>query len=271
MNNFTKRLIFGALYVGVLGFGIFYNELTYMGLFFVLMLLSLYEFTKMLKIKCPAVYLISILLFVFSVFSMEYEFQYQTQTLYLKIALFLSFFIPFITTLFSKKRAVIAHLGKVYLSIAYIAIPFTLLGLLSFLGESFHQIKWIVLGILVLIWTNDSFAYLVGKNFGKHKLIERISPNKTIEGFFGGMIFTFIFAFIIARYFNYLSTTSWMIIALIVSVFGVLGDLIESMFKRSTGVKDSSNLIPGHGGFLDRLDSLIFVVPFVFIYLLIVA
>lgn len=269
VSNFTKRLVFGALYIGVLGFGILYNESTYIGLFFILMLLSLYEFTKMLKAKCGAVYLISALFFITLVFVTKYEFQYPQQALYLKIALFISFFLPFISTLFFVKEDVVKTISEAYLSIAYIAIPFTLLALLSFLGESFEQIKWVVLGILVLIWTNDSFAYLVGKNLGKTKLLERISPNKTIEGFFGGMFFTFVLSYFIAKY-SYLSITNWLIIALLVSVFGVVGDLIESMFKRSKGVKDSSNFIPGHGGFLDRLDSLIFVAPFVFVYLLIV-
>ena len=110
--------------------------------------------------------------------------------------------------------------------------------------------------------------FLVGKNLGKHKLLERISPNKTIEGFIGGMIFTFGVSIILANQFGQiLSIIQWVVIAGIVSIFGVLGDLIESMFKRQAGVKDSSNLIPGHGGFLDRLDSAIFSAPFIFIYL----
>ena len=121
--------------------------------------------------------------------------------------------------------------------------------------------------VFILIWLNDSFAYLIGKNLGKHKLLERISPNKTIEGFMGGMLFTFIASFILTHQFTSLTQTQWLVIAGIVSIFGVLGDLIESMFKRQAGVKDSSNFIPGHGGFLDRFDSVIFAAPFIFIYL----
>ena len=124
-----------------------------------------------------------------------------------------------------------------------------------------------ILGVFILIWTNDSFAFLVGTNIGKHKLLKRISPNKTIEGFIGGLIFTFIASFILAQQFTTLSLVQWIVIAGIVSIFGVLGDLIESMFKRQAGVKDSSNFIPGHGGFLDRFDSVIFAAPFIFIYL----
>ena len=118
-----------------------------------------------------------------------------------------------------------------------------------------------------MIWSNDTFAFLVGKNFGKTKLLERISPNKTVEGFFGGLIACFVTGYIIAQYFKELSVIQWIVIAGLVGIFGVLGDLIESMFKRQAGIKDSSNLIPGHGGFLDRFDSVIFAAPFIFIYL----
>jgi phosphatidate cytidylyltransferase len=125
----------------------------------------------------------------------------------------------------------------------------------------------IIIGIFVLLWVNDTFAYLIGKNFGKHKLFEKVSPKKTIEGFVGGFIFTIIASFIISYFFDFLSPFEWFIIALIVGIFGNLGDLIESKFKRIAGVKDSGKIMPGHGGLLDRLDSFIFVVPYTFIYL----
>lgn len=118
-----------------------------------------------------------------------------------------------------------------------------------------------------MIWANDTFAYLVGRNFGKTKLYEKISPNKTVEGALGGLIAGIIAAFIIAKYVTVLSLTNWIMIAIIVFIFGSLGDLIESKFKREAGVKDSGNFIPGHGGFLDRLDSIVFAAPFVYVYL----
>ena len=139
---------------------------------------------------------------------------------------------------------------------------------IPFLNAEFNYVNSSILGVFVLIWTNDTFAFLVGKNFGKHKLLERISPNKTIEGFVGGMVFTFLVSLLLASQFDTsLTIVQWIVIAGIVSIFGVLGDLIESMFKRQAGVKDSSNFIPGHGGFLDRFDSVIFAAPFIFIYL----
>ncbi|GAA4111964.1 hypothetical protein GCM10022393_10050 [Aquimarina addita] len=130
--------------------------------------------------------------------------------------------------------------------------------------------RTIIVTALFMIWINDSFAYLVGKNFGKHKLLERISPKKTIEGFVGGLCFTLIAGYLIALYTDSLSIPIWLIISLIMSIFGTLGDLIQSKFKRQAGVKDSGSIMPGHGGIFDRLDSIIFASPFLYLFLLII-
>lgn len=125
----------------------------------------------------------------------------------------------------------------------------------------------IILGIMLLIWTNDSLAYITGSLIGKHKLFPSISPGKTWEGFAGGVVFTIVVAFFLAKWLTIQSATNWMIIAGIVSVFGTLGDLVESMMKRNAGVKDSGNIMPGHGGFLDRFDAYLFVMPFIYAFL----
>ena len=117
-----------------------------------------------------------------------------------------------------------------------------------------------------MVWVNDSFAYLIGKNFGKQKLFPRISPKKTVEGFLGGLFFACIASYFIATFTETLDFTKWLILAIIVSVFGTLGDLIESKFKRQAEVKDSGVIMPGHGGLLDRLDSMIFAAPFVYMF-----
>ncbi len=231
------------------------------------MLFCLYEFKKMIDLKSVFPHLIGILLFVFGNILNVEDIPSKIIFEYVGLALFLSIFITFASILFAKKEEVISHLGKIFLSIIYIVVPFTMMVQIPFLNSSFNYINTTILGVFILIWTNDTFAFLIGKSFGKHKLLERISPNKTIEGFIGGMIFTFIVSFIIANQFIGMSKTQWIVIAGIVSIFGVLGDLIESMFKRQAGVKDSSNFIPGHGGFLDRFDSVIFAAPFIFIYL----
>ena len=128
----------------------------------------------------------------------------------------------------------------------------------------------ILLGAFILIWTNDSFAYLIGKSVGKQKLFPSISPKKTVEGFLGGLLFACLSSFFIAKYTNTLSFNNWLIMAIIVSVFGTLGDLIESKYKRHAGVKDSGIIMPGHGGLLDRLDSIIFAAPFIYLFLRII-
>ena len=125
----------------------------------------------------------------------------------------------------------------------------------------------IILGIFILVWTNDTFAYLVGKGIGKRKLMEKISPKKTIEGFLGGVFFTVITAIIISYTIDFLSITHWIVLSLIASILGTIGDLIESKFKRQANIKDSGTIMPGHGGLLDRLDSLLFVAPFVYLYI----
>ncbi|TAK40283.1 MAG: phosphatidate cytidylyltransferase, partial [Saprospiraceae bacterium] len=119
-----------------------------------------------------------------------------------------------------------------------------------------------------LTWMNDTGAYIIGSLFGKHLLFSRISPKKTWEGTFGGIAITFLVAFLFCVFTNELRFRDWIILGAIVSIFGSVGDLVESMLKRSVGVKDSGNLLPGHGGVLDRFDAFIFVLPFAAAYLL---
>ncbi len=136
----------------------------------------------------------------------------------------------------------------------------------------------LIVAVFILVWSNDTFAFLIGKNFGKHKLLERISPNKTIEGFVGGILGALFAGFVIFNLLeNYRPMDAetyplwiWIVMAIIVSVFGTIGDLIQSKFKRQAGVKDSGIIMPGHGGLYDRLDSIIYSSPFVYAFLLIV-
>ena len=119
--------------------------------------------------------------------------------------------------------------------------------------------------LFVLIWSSDSFAYFSGRLFGKHKMAPKISPKKTWEGFAGGVVLTLILGFFIENYFPELRG-NWMVVGFLVATFAPLGDLVESQLKRSFGVKDSGNIIPGHGGVLDRLDSFIICVPVIYLY-----
>ena len=267
MSKLSVRLLSGLVFVSVLIFAILFSKFTFILLFFILMMLCLYEFTTMIKVNSSFPYIIGSLTFIYGVVSSVDGWASKQMTEIIGMALFLVMFSTFVSILLKKEVEVLSYLGKIFLSVIYIVIPFTLIVQIPFLNSDFDYINTIILGVFILIWTNDSFAFLIGKNFGKNKLFERVSPNKTIEGFIGGMVFTFIGSFILSNIFTTLDLHNWIVIAGIVSIFGVLGDLIESMFKRNAGVKDSSNFIPGHGGFLDRFDSVIFAAPFIFIYL----
>jgi phosphatidate cytidylyltransferase len=269
MNNLTKRIIFGAIYIAIVILATTTTNYAFAIIFGAFMLFCTYEFNKMNKVKSVFPYLINFGLFLsvtsYYLFKNSIDISYMLLFIVLLITSF-----TFINELFQKNKT--NNISTTFTNIFYIGLPFTLL-ILIYNNSSFEIIN-IALAIFILLWVNDSFAYLVGKNFGKNKLFERISPKKTIEGFIGGLIFTLIAGIIIAKYNQiYMHDVkehlypTWIIIALIVSIFGTIGDLIESMFKRQAGIKDSSNLIPGHGGFLDRLDSFIFVIPFIFIYL----
>jgi phosphatidate cytidylyltransferase len=169
----------------------------------------------------------------------------------------------FLLALFTKKYDYKSIAAFVFGSIILLGLPCSLM-------VRMHQTfsPQMVLLIFVLLWTNDTFAYLSGRLLGKHKLFERISPGKTIEGSIGGLVFTMAGVIILSHYVDWLSLKEAVGMGLIAVVFGTLGDLCESMLKRQAGVKDSGNLIPGHGGILDRFDSVLFAVPFVFVYLL---
>jgi len=150
----------------------------------------------------------------------------------------------------------------------YIAIPYSISAWLAFPDMNNHiYTPGILLGLLCLIWLNDTGAYVFGMLFGKHRLFERISPKKSWEGFIGGAVFTVILGYFLNYFAPVLPRMDWIILSLLVSVFGVFGDLFESLLKRNAGVKDSGSLMPGHGGLLDRMDSLLFIIPISFTYL----
>jgi phosphatidate cytidylyltransferase len=128
--------------------------------------------------------------------------------------------------------------------------------------------KYLIMGIFILIWVNDSFAYVVGKTLGRTKLYPSVSPKKTVEGSIGGLVFTLGAAYIMANYEDIVNPVQWVILAGVIVLTGSLGDLVESKLKRQAGVKDSGAILPGHGGMLDRLDSLIFAAPFAYLTLM---
>lgn len=185
---------------------------------------------------------------------------------------FILYFVMFMYLIFDeiaiKSDKHIEAIGTWLLSVVYISTPFGLMGLMA---ESRFIAKYGVnfaMICLIMVWISDTFAFFGGKAFGKHKLAEKISPKKTWEGSVSGFFFTLVSGFVIWKFFApQLGLLNMLVIAIIVGLFAQLGDLFESYLKRSVSVKDSSHLIPGHGGFLDRFDSILFAIPALYIYL----
>lgn len=168
-------------------------------------------------------------------------------------------------------------LAHTFFSVLYTAIPFSMFPFAAFSRTGLNTLlphesivfsPGIIIGFFLLIWANDTGAYLAGTSFGRHKLFERISPRKTWEGFFGGVITAVLIAGLLSGWLGVVNMFHWIIISIIISISGTYGDLVESMLKRSMGVKDSGKIMPGHGGFLDRFDSAIVSFPLVYLFIL---
>lgn len=266
MKETLIRALSGLIYVLLL-IGCLFNEHAIIILFFVFGLICVGEFLKLIQLKSIVPYFIFIILYL--VFG-YWQFVLNTNTgldeatqILMVITIFVQLFL--IKDLFSEKTIPLFVSKRFILTTFYISSAFVFLILIANYHHTYNSN--ILLGAFILVWVNDSFAYLVGKNFGKQKLFEKISPKKTVEGFLGGLFFSCIASYFIATFTQTLNFTNWLILSIIISVFGTLGDLIESKFKRQANVKDSGIIMPGHGGLLDRLDSIIFAAPFIYLFL----
>jgi phosphatidate cytidylyltransferase len=181
-----------------------------------------------------------------------------------------------VTELYRKQDKPFDSLAHTFFSVLYTALPFSMFPFAAFSHHGLGSLlphegiifsPGIIIGFFLLIWANDTGAYLTGVTIGRHKLFERISPKKSWEGFFGGFITAILAAWLLSGWLGVVDRTHWIIIAAIVSIAGTYGDLVESMLKRSLGVKDSGTIMPGHGGFLDRFDSAIISFPLVYLFI----
>src|SRR3970282_1568058 len=288
MNETLKRAISGAVYIILLLASILYSTESFFILFGAFLLISVYEFCNLVQINKVFPMRFGTVLYTAVTLVSNYN-KITTETInqlcktdleiliniqqldivLLVIALVVS--IKCILFLFYDNIQKISTSSKYLYLLGYIILPFVFITKISF-GINDYNPK-IIIGLFILIWTNDTFAYIVGKSIGKNKLFEKISPKKTIEGFLGGIIFAVFAGYLISKYyirarpeFSEKSIMIWTSIAVIVGVIGTIGDLIESKFKRIAGVKDSGAIMPGHGGILDRLDSVIFVAPIIFLF-----
>ena len=240
----------------------------YYGLITLFLFVGAWECVKMMKFdpknweKWVVFPIIVLIFYRFSKRYFKHGFYYNFE---LSELLALSLIVIAVVTLFRFSKELYYDNGKLIFTVIYTAIPFGFaLGLPSFSTHD-NTFTLEVFFLFILIWSSDTFAYLTGKFFGKHKMAPKISPKKTWEGFAGGVLLTFVLGFFIEKFHPDLRG-NWIVVGFLVSVFAPLGDLVESQLKRTFAVKDSGNIIPGHGGILDRLDSFIICVPVVYLY-----
>lgn len=275
-NNFIQRTITGIIFVAVLVGGILGGAVPFTLLFALISALTIWEFGSVVN-KSGEVQInkpVSTLAGVFLFFGFAYLGVVPRQPSVLIPYLFLIIYL-LISELYLKRRNPLHNWAYTMMSQMYVALPFALLNVLAFhtnvTGSMSEYNPILPLSIFIFNWINDSGAYCTGVLFGKHRLFERISPKKSWEGSVGGAVFSIAAAFVMAHFFPFMSTAVWIGLGLTVVVFGTWGDLTESLLKRTLGIKDSGNILPGHGGMLDRFDSTLIAVPASVVYLYIVS
>ena len=266
LSNLTQRIIAALVAVPLMLFAILYNDWTFGILFLLISTLALLEFYKLLGLDgnlpleiwgtfCGVT--LNVLTFLIEKEILSFKYYFLIVPL-LTITFFIKLYKP------NDKRP-FANLGYTFLGIIYVSVPFALIYEMVMSADSYKP--ELILGTLFILWLNDSGAYFAGRFLGKRKLFERVSPKKTWEGFVGGAISAIIMALILQYYYTTLASWQWIVVAIIIVITGTLGDLVESLFKRSIAIKDSGSIIPGHGGFLDRFDGLLLSMPFIVSFL----
>ena len=273
-SNFIQRVVFGAAYVGLILGSLWLGSLSFGFVCLLILILSLDEYfrlIKRLKFRPP-----DILILICAGLSFVLVFLNRSIDLSYKYLFFipLSFIVIMTREVYKRSKNPLYNLAFGTFGFVYVFFPLTSLFTLGFFEyyswtEEFQ--KEIPMAFFILVWANDTGAYLAGSAFGKRKLFERISPRKTLEGSLGGLALSLVIAYLISMFADQVSLLDWMVISMLIVIFGTLGDLFESLLKRKVDVKDSGNLIPGHGGMLDRFDSVLFAAPVVFTYLALIS
>lgn len=246
---------------------IFLGAYTFTGFYLLLSVFALAEFFKLIKTGGIRPHRNIALLAgaaMFILLAAKHFLEMDNKYLLLLIPLVFS---VFLFELYRKDKTPFTNISYTFTGFIYVTVPFCFYYSLGFLQDwniyNFH----LPLAFLLMLWASDTGAYLFGRKLGAHKLFERHSPKKTWEGFFGGMFTSVLVSFIVSYFFKEISPLIWAGMAVIIVSFGTLGDLVESMLKRSLDAKDSGSLLPGHGGLLDRFDGLLIAAPLVYAYL----
>lgn len=275
-KNFIKRTLTGVLFVAVLVGGLLYSAATYTLLFALITGLAVWEFGTLINqsgravINRPICGLGGVYLFLAVTGFSENMFGGEVFVPYLLILIYL-----LVAELYLRRPNPMNNWAYTMMSQLYVALPFALLSVLYFYPVQVMQggaftvavTPVLPLSVFIFLWASDSGAYLVGSLIGKHRLFERISPKKSWEGSIGGGVLALLAAWVLWYFFPIVTLWQWMGMALVVVVFGTWGDLVESLLKRQLGIKDSGNILPGHGGILDRFDSAMLAIPAVVVYL----
>jgi phosphatidate cytidylyltransferase len=262
MRELIRRLLTGGVYVFILLAAVFLNSDAFDFLFMAFGLACIYEYKRITKLRGYYLFMAYLALWWLFIYLIQNKF---TIALLLVATIGINIFL--LTYLLSKKKQKLPKSMTFISGVFYIGGGCIFLTLIPYTTPEFA--KMLITGIFLIIWMNDSFAYLIGKQFGKNKLYPSVSPKKTVEGAIGGLVFGLLAAVLIAQIDPLLSLYQWLLLATVVVITGNLGDLLESKFKRVAGVKDSGAILPGHGGMLDRLDSLIFAAPFAYLLIII--
>lgn len=275
MSNFLTRTITGLSMVFLLLFSLWHDPWLFAGIFLIVTFLGVWEFYSLFSqsaIKPQKVYGTicgsTIYLLIFLLKEIDPDLPFPSWYIPLFTAMVL-FFLSFIYEIYRKEEKPLENIAVTTMGVLYVALPLTMLNLMNSVDSPhFLGFPAFLLGYFIFTWVYDTGAYLYGKQFGKHKLFERISPKKTWEGTVAGVVAAGLFAIGISYLVTEIPLKDWLVLALLVVVFGTFGDLSESLFKRSLKIKDSGNILPGHGGILDRFDTVFISTPFVFLYFL---
>jgi phosphatidate cytidylyltransferase len=271
MSELIKRTLSGIIFLAVIIGAILWRSSAFGIVFSILTAVALNEYYSMIENSRASPQKLMGILIGMALFGLNYLIAFRKAEVEVLLIIIPLIFLFFLSELFSGKEHPFENIAYSLLGIFYIAVPFSLLNYLITFPMNFQYKEHsplLLLGIFIIIWTNDTFAYITGSLFGRNRMFPTISPKKSWEGAAGGALFAMGAGFLLSFQFKILLTYEWIILALITVVFGNIGDLIESQLKRMVKVKDSGSWIPGHGGALDRFDSIIFATPFVFTYLL---
>lgn len=269
-NKMKTRAITAFFFTIVMLASLYSGPYVFGGFYLLLSVFALAEFYKLIKTAGIRAHrnaglVTGSLIFIMAAVNHYYEIDVKYRLLLIPLL-----FSVFLAELYRKEKMPFTNISYTFAGFIYVTVPFCFFFSLGFMNASGSYSFHLPLAFLLMLWASDTGAYLFGRKLGSHKLFERHSPKKTWEGFFGGVLTSVLVSVAVSWFFKEISVWVWAGMAVLIVTFGTLGDLVESMLKRSLNAKDSGTLLPGHGGLLDRFDGLLIAAPIVYVYLYLV-